>query len=237
MLSVRPGPGTILLACGVASSILYVVVDVIASLRYDGYHYADQEVSELLATGAPSRNLMLVLNVIPYNLLVISFAGGIWIMFKHRRAGRLTAILLTAYALTGAAGGGIFNMDRREVIAAGDASWRSVMHIPATIVMSLFVMGAMVAASRLLDARFRYYSYGTIATLLIFGALTSTQAGQMESDKPTPWMGIEERVNIYALMLWVAVLSVALMREHRASAPGMVNWPKVPAQRHVPQSR
>jgi hypothetical protein len=236
MLNARPRLCTILLATGVASSVLYIVVDIIASLRYEDYHYADQEVSELLAAGAPSRSLMLVLNVIPYNLLVITFAGGVWVMWHHRRAGRLAAILLTAYALTGAAGGGIFNMDRREVIAAGDASWRNAMHPPATIVMSLLVVGAIVAASRMLDNRLRYFSYGTIATLMIFGALTSTQVGQMANDKPTPWMGIEERVNIYALMLWVAVLAVALMRDQRKAPPVLVNRPNAQAQRYVPQS-
>jgi hypothetical protein len=67
----------ILLGCGVVSSVLYVVTDVLGTLRYLGYSYADQEFSELTAEGAPTRPLMVALNVIPYTLLVAAFAVGV----------------------------------------------------------------------------------------------------------------------------------------------------------------
>src|SRR5512147_1117945 len=44
-----------LLGCGIVSSVLYVATDLIASLRYPGYRYADYSYSELLATGSPVR--------------------------------------------------------------------------------------------------------------------------------------------------------------------------------------
>jgi len=34
----------------------------------------------------------------------------------------------------------------------------------------------------------------------------------MAANEPTPWMGIEERTNIYATMLWAAVLAIGLLR-------------------------
>ena len=68
----------------------------------------------------------------------------------------------------------------------------------------------------MLGKRFRYYSYGTIATLIVFGVLASLQAGRMAANQPTPWMGIEERINIYATMLWVAVLAIGLLRAQKA---------------------
>jgi hypothetical protein len=71
---------------------------------------------------------------------------------------------------------------------------------------------AMGFGATLLGRRFRYYSYGTIITLVVFGILTSLQVGHMVANQPTPWMGIEERINIYATMLWVAVLAMALLR-------------------------
>jgi hypothetical protein len=92
-----------------------------------------------------------------------------------------------------------------------EASLRNVMHIPSTIVMSLCVVLAMAFGARALGKRFRAYSYGTIAAVLAFGALTSTQAGRIAENKPTPWAGAEERVNIAATMLWIAVLSLGLL--------------------------
>jgi hypothetical protein len=45
----------LLLISGIFSSLLYVVMDIVASMSYDGYSYTSQTVSELIATGAPTR--------------------------------------------------------------------------------------------------------------------------------------------------------------------------------------
>jgi hypothetical protein len=41
----------------------------------------------------------------------------------------------------------------------------------------------------------------------------------MEANQPTPWMGTEERINIYATMLWVAVLAIGLLRAQGETDP------------------
>jgi hypothetical protein len=82
--------------------------------------------------------------------------------------------------------------------------------------MSLFIVLAMGFGATLLGRRFRYYSYATIATVLVFGALTSLQAGRIATNEPTPWVGVEQRINIYATMLWVAVLAIELLRAQKA---------------------
>jgi hypothetical protein len=205
----------ILLGCGIVSSVLYVVTDVLGTLRYPGYSYADQEFSELTAQGAPTRDFMVALNVIPYTLLVAAFAGGVWASAGPKRAARITGAMLLGYAAFGAAGGLVFPMRPRGALAAGEGTLRNAMHIPATAMMSLFIVLAMGFGATLLGKRFRYYSYGTIAILVVFGALASLQAGQMAANGPTPWMGIEERINIYATMLWVAVLAIGLLRARK----------------------
>jgi hypothetical protein len=206
----------ILLICGVVSSVLYVVGDVLGTLRYPGYSYADQEFSELTAQGSPVRPLMVALNGIPYTLLVTAFGVGVWTSAGSKRAGRITGAMLVGYALTGMVTGIIFPMKPREALAAGEGTLRNAMHPPGTIVMSLFIVLAMVFGSALLGKRFRYYTYATIATLVVFGVLASLQAGRMVANQPTPWMGIEERINIYATMLWVAVLAIGLLRAQKS---------------------
>jgi hypothetical protein len=123
--------------------------------------------------------------------------------------------MLAGYALAGMAGGVFFPMPTRGTRGTP----RNTMHIPATAVMSLFILTAMGFGSTLLGRRFRRYSYGTIATLLVFGGLTGLHGPRVAANQPTPWMGFEERVNIYATMLWLAVLPVALMRAERESRP------------------
>jgi hypothetical protein len=206
----------ILLGCGIVSSVLYIVTDVLGTLRYPGYSYADQTFSELTAQGAPTRPLMVALNGIPYGVLVAAFAGGVWASAGPKRAARITRAMLLGYAAFGVAGGLIFPMRPREALAAGEGTLRNTMHIPATAVMSLFIVLAMGFGATLLEKRFRYYSYGMIAILLVFGVLASLQAGEMAANEPTPWMGIEERINIYATMLWVAVLAIGLFGTQKA---------------------
>jgi hypothetical protein len=206
----------ILLICGIVSSVWYVVTDGIGTLRYPGYSYADQWFSELTAQGAPTRDFMVALNGIPYTLLVSAFAEGVQTSAAPKRAGRITAAMLIGYAAFGFAGGVLFPMKPREALAAGEGTLRNTMHIPATALMSLFIVLAVGFGSTLLGKRFQYYSYATIAILLVFGALTSLQAGRITTNEPTPWAGIEERLNSYGIMLWVAVLAVGLLRGQEA---------------------
>jgi hypothetical protein len=205
----------ILLGCGIVSSVLYIAVDILGTLRYPGYRYTEQQFSELTAAGSPVRPLMIALNVIPYTLLVVAFAMGVWTSARPKRAGRITGAMLLGYAAFGMAGGAVFPMKPREALAAGEGTLRNTMHIPATMVMSLFILLAMGFGATLLGKRFRYYSYATIAILIVFGVLTSLQAGKMVADEPTPWMGLTERINIYATMLWVAVLAIGLLRAQK----------------------
>jgi hypothetical protein len=205
----------VLLVCGIASSVLYVVSDLLGTLLYEGYSYADQEVSELLAAGAPTRPLMVALIGIPYGVLVAAFAVGVWTSAAPKRPARITGAMLVAFAAIGMVTGVFFEMDQREVVAAGEATLRHSVHAPGTAVMSLFLLLAMGFGATLLGRRFRYYTYGTIVTLIVFGVLAGLQAGQLEANQPTPWMGIEERINIYATMIWVAVLAIGLLRARR----------------------
>jgi hypothetical protein len=206
----------ILLGCGIVSSVLYVVTDVLGTLRYPGYSYANQTFSELTAQGSPVRPLMVALNGISYGVLVAAFAVGVWTSATPKRAARITGAMLLGYAAFGMAGGVFFPMRPREALAAGEGTLRNAMHIPATAVMSLFIVLAMGFGATLLGKRFRYYSYATIAILLVLGALAGLQGGQMEANQPTPWMGVEERINIYATMLWVALLAIGLLRAQKA---------------------
>ena len=197
----------ILLLGGALSSLLYVIgIDVIAPLRYPDYHdYADQMVSELFAAAAPTRSLMVRL-LLPYNVLVFGLAIGVWTSAGGTRAARLTAAAIAAYGAASTAGLLIFYMDVRGTVE----SQRDTPHIVATIVMSMFIVAMMAAGAFTHGMRFRRYSFATIATVVVFGAWAGFLAGPMPG--PTPWLGLVERVNIYATMLWVAVLAVSFLR-------------------------
>ena len=206
----------ILLGCGIASSVLYVASDILVSWWDPGYSYRDQSFSELLAPGSPTRPLVLVLLAIPYGVLVAAFGAGVWASVGPRRAGRITAALLVGYAVLGAVGGVYLSAPTREVLEAGEETWRNTLHLPATAVSVLSILLAMGFGATLLGRRFRYFSYAMILAILVFGVWAGLQAGRVAANQPTPWLGIVERANVYAIMLWVAMLSIGLLRAQKS---------------------
>ena len=206
----------ILLGCGIASSVLYVASDILVSWWDPNYSYRDQSFSELLAPGSPTRPIMVVANGITYGVLVTAFGVGLWKAAGGRRTGRITGALLAGYAVTGAVTGVFLSAPTRETLEVGEETWRNTLHIPATAMMILCILLAIGFGSTLLGRRFRYYSYATILAILVFGVLASLQVGQMRANEPTPWLGIVERGNVYAIMLWVAVLAIGLLRAQKS---------------------
>jgi Protein of unknown function (DUF998) len=191
----------ILLGCGIASSVLYVASDILVSWWDPNYSYRDQSFSELLAPGSATRPLVLVLLAIPYGVLVTAFGVGVWASASRRRAGRITGALLVGYAVTGAVTGVFLSAPTREVLEEGEETWRNTMHLPGTAVSVLCILLAIGFGSTLRGRRFRYFSYATILAILVFGVLAGRQVGQM---------------GVYAIMLWVAVLAIGLLRAQKA---------------------
>jgi len=62
-----------------------------------------------------------------------------------------------------------------------------------------------------LGKRFRVYSIATILFLPVGGAMAGKDTARVGDDLPTPWMGLWELFNIYATMLWIAVLAIAVL--------------------------
>lgn len=200
-----------LLACGIASSLLWVGMDVVASLAYDGYSYADQTVSELSAVGAPTRTFWLVSGSL-WNFLVIALAAGVWESAGRKRALRVVAGLLTATAILNLTVGPFSSMHQREVLAAGGATLSDTLHLIVTGVGVFAYLLEIGFAATLFGGWFRIYSIATILAMLGFGFLTSLEAPDVQDNGPTPWVGIWERINAYGYMLWVVVLAAILLR-------------------------
>jgi hypothetical protein len=209
VISTVPGRNAVrqvLLGCGVLSSVLYIAADVYAWSRYPGYSPISQAFSELLAEGAPTRSFLVALTGIPYNLLVAALGVGIWAIPGRQRVARSTGAMLVLYALFSFLGGTVFQMDVRGT----EPTARGSLHPLATAVMVLFMLLSLGFGAFVQGTRFRGYSLGTLLTVLGFAGLTFLYAPQIAANEPTPWLGLIERVSIYAWMFWVAVLAISL---------------------------
>jgi len=202
-----------LLSCGVLSALLYAAMLVFVALQWEGYSSASQTVSELSAIGAPTRALWVTMGIV-WTVLVIAFGFGIRSSALGNRALGVAGGLLIASAVFGLAWP---PMHQREVLAAGGGTLTDTLHIVWTAVTGLFTLSAMGFAASALGKRFRNYTIASMVIVLAFGLLGSMDAPRLQADLPTPWIGVWERINIVAQMLWMAVLAVVLLRR-RATA-------------------
>ena len=198
----------LLLLCGIASSALYALVNLVAPAMYPGYDVASRAVSELSAIGAPTRPLM-VATGLPYNLLVLAFAWGVWRSAEEDRPLRAVGALLAAFAILGFAAPFTAMQQRGEAFALTDA-----LHIACTALTVLLMLLAIGFGAAAMGPRFRTYSIATLLVHLVFGAWAAAEGPRLARGLPTPWIGVTERINIGVFLLWVLVLAVVLMRPH-----------------------
>jgi hypothetical protein len=204
----------ILLICGILSSLLYIVVNVVTTILYEGYSPVSQTVSELSAIGAPTRQLWVSL-MIPYSLFVIAFGCGVWQSASGNRRLQIVGALFIADAVIG-----FFwpPMHQREVLAAGGKTLTDTLHIVFTIVTVPLMMLAIGFGAAALGKQFRLYSIATLVILVISGIFTGIDGPKIEANLPTPWIGVWERINIGVYMLWVIVFAIILLQREKQLA-------------------
>jgi hypothetical protein len=202
----------VLLVCGILAALIYVGTDILAAMRWEGYSYTAQSVSELRAIEAPTRAL-LVPFLFVYSLLEIAFGLGVWEAAGHKRALRFTGILLIGLGVVDLSAY-FFPLHLTEEVE----TLNNMMHIilsAVTVLLILLIIGCGATA----DGKwFRLYSYATILVLIVTGALAFLELPRIAANLPTPWLGVRERINIYGYMLWLLVLALVLWRA-QATAP------------------
>lgn len=197
---------TTLLLSGILSSVLYVAADIAGSLAWPGYDPFSQAISELTATGAPTRPL-LVVPFLAYGALLIAFAVGV--MHAARSlALAICGMLLLAVGGIGLAATSFFPMHPR----GSTLSIADTMHIVLTALTVFCIAGAMLCAAVALGGRIAGASIAALIVMLGTGALAGVQGDDLAAGLPTPWLGIFERICIGTWLLWVAGLAAALLR-------------------------
>lgn len=203
-----------LVACGILYAVLYPVVnDAFAANRYDGYSRLAQAISELSATGAPTRSFLVAVSPI-FIILQIAFGVGMWQSARGQRAVRVAGALMVVHGAMSSLWT-FAPMSQREVIAAGGATSADTMHLILAAGTGIFVAAYVATFAIAFGWYFRLYSVLTLATALVFGRL-SAQVSQIEAGDATPYMGLLERIGLGAWLLWMAVASVVLLRRNRS---------------------
>jgi hypothetical protein len=192
-----------LLLCGVLSSLVYVAANVACAIVWKDYSSFSQTISELSAIDAPSRATWIPFGI-AYGLLVLAFGIGVWHSASGKRGLRVTAALFVAIGL---------NPYWPPMHMRGQVgTLTDTMHALMAAVISLVILFAIAFGATAFGRRFRFYSIATIVVLLVSGSTTFLYAPRLAANLPTPGMGLVERIDLGAYLLWVAVLAILLLR-------------------------
>jgi cytochrome c biogenesis protein CcdA len=145
--------------------------------------------------------------------------GRLGIRRGRNRAVRIVGALLLAFGSLGLLWP-FAPMHQREVLAAGGAALSDTLHVVLGAVTVLLMFLAIGFGATAFGKRFRLYSIVSGVVLLAFGALTFLEAPQLQTNLPTPWIGLWERINISVFLLWVIVLATVLLRTSGGSSAG-----------------
>jgi len=209
-----------LLFCGTLASLLYIAMNIFIPPLYEGYNWITQTVSELSAVDVSTRPIWFVLGTV-YTLLVAAFGWGVFKSADQKKSLRIVGILLFLHGILGLTWS---PMHQREVLAAGGGTFTDTWHIVMTFVTLLLMFFSIGIGATALGKGFRLYSIATIVVFLVFGYLISTEAGNVDKNLPTQFIGLWERINIASFMVWLFVFAVRLLRIEKRSSLSKSTW-------------
>lgn len=194
-----------LLSAGIASAVIYVAGDVTSGLRYHGYSFVNQAISELSAFGSPVRPEMVTV-ILVHGVLLIAFGAGV-LLVADQKLSRWIGAILMALGAVGFPTHTIWAMSSRGM----KTGFNDTMHIGMSAVFSILVALAMVLVAVKYRGWFRLYSLGTLAAVIGFGTAASMAIRGIKQND-TPRAGGFERIDAYAYLAWLVALAAVEMR-------------------------
>ena len=186
----------------------------VAGALYPGYSQVNQAMSELGAMGAPTHIISPLINNYPLGLLFIFFGLAVFSSFPESRLSKLSGALIAIHGV-GSISAGYFSCDFG--CKPVDPSPTQLLHFASGMVMSLSLMISVIIwaylANRLLLAK--KFSAFSLACFLVAALALPAMAQAMKSGVG---IGLYQRINYGACVIWVAGLAFVLLRyKHRQS--------------------
>lgn len=203
-------PKTLVFATGMAAVAVYVAHVVLGGLMWSGYSHIHQPISDLTATGAPNRALLLALTNI-YGALALVFALSFTIAEsrKHHRMafyGGISFVLMHLISISY----GFFPQD----LPGSGVTFTGFMHLVVTaLIVPFTILSPLLIGRGLVKNRYwkRFGRYSVITGILIFifGGATA-----LFFVHKLPYFGVVERINIGTLQLWTFIFSFKLTAKY-----------------------
>jgi hypothetical protein len=201
----------ILLFCGIAAPILYVITVIVGAAVRNDYSHIVNAISELISNGAPNKALLdVIFNI--YNALLLAFAIGGFIAVKnaHRLCRVAMGIFIGIQILSFS--WGFFPMDPLGSASTFAGTMHNVLGgvvALATIIMPL-LMG--LGLRRMGDYR-GYVIFSFIVSVIIF---VSGLTGVILGGQGFLVFGFFERITIGTYEIWILVTALNMLKMTQA---------------------
>ena len=192
---------------GALAPIIYLIATVIGGFLWVGYSHYSETVSTLTSSGAPNQIILTPLFAC-YNLFVVLLAVGLYFGLRGSKP-RFGSIFL---ALAGAAGLILFWF-AQDYPQGSPTTFTGTMHIAIAGIIAFASLASMLSYGLTLRkipnwnrvARFCLLWLPVAIVLGGFGAVSIT----------TSYAGLAERLSIGSILLWIEIMSIALIRSTR----------------------
>jgi hypothetical protein len=203
---------TVLLYCGILSSLVYAALTVVGALSWRGYSSVTQYVSEFSAIGAPSRPFVVPF-MFAYSVLMVAFGVGVWCVDSRKPALHVLAALLVGYGVICLAG----PFTPMHMLGTAQ-TLTDTLHVVGAVLDVLLIFLIIGFGAAVFGVRFRLYSIASIIVFFVFGALGVPNAPWAGTHLFILQVGVAERIVIYGYLIWVVVLAVGLLHAQAQTA-------------------
>lgn len=201
---------------GIVNLLLYLTADVVFGLLTPDYMFREHAVSELMLTGAEYKAQVSAI-IFASSVAGLAFGIGFLLHFPLTRYRLLfvAGVLLTVSALSTSMTSTIFPQDARDA----EATFAGTMHLTLVGLNVLITIIAMLLCGMGFNKefgwkQFRLYSFITLV-LMASGGVVSTVFIQNDIH----WLGVTERLSIYAYFVWNAVMAWMLLEHFKVRDP------------------
>lgn len=199
---------SMLLKSGMLSVVFYLLHVLLGGYLWKEYSHLHQPISDLTASGAPNRDLLIKFTGF-YGILSLFFAISFTLIKSihfHRLVfwGGISFILLHAISISY----GFFPQD----LPGTEVTFTGTMHLVVTVLIVPFTILTPILIGLGLRKNMEYrvlgnFSIGCSVLIFILGGLSG-----LFFAKHLPYFGLMERLNIGTLLVWTFILSYKLSK-------------------------
>lgn len=189
---------------GIVGGICYFLHIIFGRLFYESYNPLRQAVSDLTAADSPSKNIASIFTFL-YGICTVIFSAGFWLYVKGKlnKIVNLASIFFCVMTIISFLGYTFFPLSE----AGFAVTIQDIMHLIVTGFVVLFTIVSIILFS---IGFLKTENHKTLGVISICTLVFLIAGAVLINIVPQEYFGIAERINIYSVIIFTAVLSLSM---------------------------